>query len=86
MASKAQEVIGEPRRVDAVPDVNFPTVTHQSEAANATTQEHTLTLWQTIKKYPKACMWSLVVSMVIIMEGYDTILVRSRPREQVLCY
>lgn len=80
MASNVQEVVSEPRREDTAPDekaapANFDMVAHQSEAANATAQEHTLTVWQTLKKYPKACLWSFVVSMVIIMEGYDTILV-----------
>lgn len=80
MASNVQEVVGEPRREEPAHDEkaapqNFDIVPPQSEAANATRQEHTLTVWQAIKKYPKACLWSLVVSMVIIMEGYDTILV-----------
>lgn len=81
MASNTPEPIGESRREDAPQEEkavqrNFDMVAHQSEAANATTQEHALTLRQAFKMYPKACLWSIAISMVIIMEGYDTILVR----------
>ena len=46
-----------------------------AEAAN--THEHALTVRQALKAYPWAIMWSLIVSMSIIMEGYDTILIGS---------
>jgi SP family general alpha glucoside:H+ symporter-like MFS transporter len=32
--------------------------------------EHELTLAQALRKYPKAVMWSVLVSTAIIMEGY----------------
>lgn len=37
--------------------------------------ELTLTPWQAIKAYPMAVFWSLMVSMCVIMEGFDTILI-----------
>jgi hypothetical protein len=37
--------------------------------------EHTLTPGQAIKAYPMAIFWCLAVSMCVIMEGYDTILI-----------
>ncbi|KAL2670290.1 hypothetical protein Neosp_014757 [[Neocosmospora] mangrovei] len=46
-----------------------------AHAANA--HEHSLTVRQALKAYPWAVLWSLLVSMSIIMEGYDTILIGS---------
>jgi SP family general alpha glucoside:H+ symporter-like MFS transporter len=46
-----------------------------ARAANA--HEHSLTVRSALKAYPWAVAWSLVVSMSIIMEGYDTILIGS---------
>lgn len=37
--------------------------------------ERDLTPWQAIKAYPMAIFWALLVSMCVIMEGYDTILI-----------
>lgn len=37
--------------------------------------EHNLTPGQAIKAYPMAILWCLAVSMCVIMEGYDTILI-----------
>lgn len=61
---------------NVAPEV-FNLIVYQKEAENATRQEHELGLIQAIKLYPKACFWSVAVSLVIIMEGYDTILIGS---------
>jgi hypothetical protein len=46
--------------------------TNLREEANFATQaEHELTFWQGLKTYPKACAWSALVSLCIIMDGYD---------------
>ena len=37
--------------------------------------EHNLTVREAIKAYPMAIFWSLAVSMCVIMEGFDSILV-----------
>lgn len=37
--------------------------------------EHALTPGQAIRAYPMAIFWCLAVSMCVIMEGYDTILI-----------
>lgn len=47
----------------------------EAQAANA--HEHSLTVRQALKAYPWAVFWSLCVSMSVIMEGYDTILIGS---------
>ncbi|KXT11957.1 hypothetical protein AC579_1012 [Pseudocercospora musae] len=41
-------------------------------AADANSQEHDLTFWKALRLYPKGVFWSLIMSTVIIMEGYDT--------------
>ncbi|KAL1880543.1 hypothetical protein VTK73DRAFT_5556 [Phialemonium thermophilum] len=49
-----------------------------AEEANLATQaEHNTTFLQGVKLYPKAVAWSAVVSLCIIMEGYDTALMGS---------
>lgn len=45
------------------------------EARTATENEHSLTILKALKLYPKACFWSMVVSLAIIMDGYDTALI-----------
>jgi MFS transporter, SP family, general alpha glucoside:H+ symporter len=37
----------------------------------ATRQEHEMTLWESVKLYPKAVAFSILISSCIIMEGYD---------------
>lgn len=44
------------------------------DAKEATAAEHSTTFWQGIRLYRKAAFWSFIVSMTIIMEGYDTAL------------
>lgn len=41
------------------------------DAANATKNEHKMTLMQGIRLYPKAIGWSVLLSTAIIMEGFD---------------
>lgn len=41
------------------------------DAREATAVEHNTTFWEGIKLYRKAAFWSFIVSMTIIMEGYD---------------
>jgi hypothetical protein len=46
------------------------------QAASARSEfEHKLTIREAIKAYPMAIFWSLAVSMCVIMEGFDSILV-----------
>ena len=39
------------------------------EAKNASDNEHNATFWQSVKTHRKACLWSALISMSIIMEG-----------------
>ncbi|RWA09141.1 hypothetical protein EKO27_g5973 [Xylaria grammica] len=45
------------------------------EAKQATDDEHAQTLLQALRENRKAVVWSILISMTIIMEGYDTILI-----------
>ncbi|KAJ5183939.1 hypothetical protein N7492_001555 [Penicillium capsulatum] len=47
------------------------------EAKQATDDEHAQTLWQGLRENRKAVMWSVLVSLSIVMEGYDTILMNN---------
>jgi SP family general alpha glucoside:H+ symporter-like MFS transporter len=47
----------------------------EAQAANA--HEHSLTVREALRAYPWAVFWSFAISMSIIMEGYDTILIGS---------
>ncbi|KAK9234243.1 general substrate transporter [Lipomyces kononenkoae] len=47
------------------------------QAKHATEKEHKMTLIQAVKMYPKAVGWSVLVSLAIIMDGYDTLLLGS---------
>ncbi|BAE64622.1 unnamed protein product [Aspergillus oryzae RIB40] len=47
------------------------------EAQAANINEHNMTVRQALRSYPWAVVWSLTISMSIIMEGYDTNLIGS---------
>ncbi len=48
-----------------------------SNAEDANDKEHSLTISQAIKLYPKAIAWSVIMSASLIMDGYDLKLVGS---------
>ncbi|WDK14632.1 sugar porter family MFS transporter [Colletotrichum graminicola] len=52
---------------------------HEAEGwiQDAINAERSLTRREAIRAYPMAIFWSLVVSLCVIMEGYDTILISS---------
>lgn len=52
----------------AVPDLAQLT----SEANTAIHAEHTMNILEGLKLYPKAIGWSMLLSLAIVMEGYDT--------------
>jgi MFS transporter, SP family, general alpha glucoside:H+ symporter len=45
-----------------------------NDARLATEKEHSMSLWQGLKLYPKAVGWSVLISTCIAMEGYDVCL------------
>jgi SP family general alpha glucoside:H+ symporter-like MFS transporter len=44
-------------------------------AKDGAANEHNTTAMQALKAYPAAVFWTFMVSMCVIMEGYDTILI-----------
>lgn len=48
-----------------------------SMARQAAKEEHQLGFWGTMRRYPKAAMWSILVSRSIVMEGYNIVLIQS---------
>ncbi|KAK3074871.1 hypothetical protein LTR53_002325 [Teratosphaeriaceae sp. CCFEE 6253] len=47
------------------------------DAAKAAASEKSMTLREGLKLYPKAVMWSVLISTCIIMEGFDIVLINS---------
>lgn len=47
----------------------------EHDAHRAVEAEHKMSLWQSLKTYPHAAGWSILLSTAIIMEGYDTCLI-----------
>lgn len=52
---------------------DYDEVEYVHEANAATRKEHELTLARALKAYPKAIMWSILLSTAVVMEGYDTV-------------
>ncbi|OJJ42455.1 hypothetical protein ASPZODRAFT_137267 [Penicilliopsis zonata CBS 506.65] len=46
-------------------------------AQQSTEAEVKMSLWQALKLYPKASLWSILISFAVVMEGYDVILMGS---------
>lgn len=46
----------------------------RADAIEAEAAEHTLSVRESLRQYPMAVFWSFAMSLVIIMEGYDTAL------------
>ena len=57
--------------VEKKPIDHIENVEVTKEAKLAAQTEHETTLWQALKSNKKAALWSAVISLTIIMEGYD---------------
>ncbi|PYI27451.1 general substrate transporter [Aspergillus indologenus CBS 114.80] len=62
-------------RADHANDKPWQCSVEAAKAANA--REHEMSVPQALKLFPWAVVWSLVPSIAIVMEGYDTILITS---------
>ena len=52
-----------------------PSFAQTSEDAHLAAQaEQQASIWQSLKLYPKACAWSVLLSTAVVMEGYDVVL------------
>lgn len=69
-----------PIQPDSDLDTSDPSKTHKDvidHARAAAIKEQKMTLMQGIRLYPKAIAWSILISTVIVMEGYDISLVNN---------
>lgn len=44
------------------------------DAAAVMEEEHSMSTWQAIKEHPTAIMWTILFSLALVQEGYDTML------------
>lgn len=82
MAHKADEAAGDVNPVTSVPagDDDVPAKTHKNvveHARAAADKERNMTLLEGVRLYPKAIMFSIIISTCIVMEGYDISLVNN---------
>ncbi|KAH8668833.1 putative MFS alpha-glucoside transporter [Xylariales sp. PMI_506] len=70
-----QENVADPRSVTVLQEKDEEHFVDSSDvlkgAVNATEDQHKMGLAEGLRKYPKACFWSLLFSMALIMEGFD---------------
>jgi MFS transporter, SP family, general alpha glucoside:H+ symporter len=66
-----------PAACDHVEVTDAKNASKWENARLATEDEHRLTMLEAIRKYYKACLFSMVISLTIIMDGYDGALLGS---------
>ncbi|KAL6229394.1 hypothetical protein BDW75DRAFT_249703 [Aspergillus navahoensis] len=62
---------------DPKPGLSRAGVIDLEQARLATAQEHSLSFTEGLRTYRKSVMWSMLFSLAIVMEGYDTTLLQS---------
>jgi len=77
MASSDEKHVSSDDKNMSLQNVESTDVGHVENANAATTKEHNLTLIRGLKAYPRAIMWSILLSSAVIMEGYDTSMIGS---------
>ncbi|WAO89924.1 Hypothetical protein NCS54_00732800 [Fusarium falciforme] len=63
--------------LDHLKDVDLHDKALNTEAHQATAQEHSFGVFQALKTYKRAAFWSILISTTVIMEGYDVTLLSS---------
>ena len=48
-----------------------------TEAKRAARTERRMTLWQGLRLYPKAISWSILLSLTLVVEGFDITFISS---------
>lgn len=74
--SKESEIAIEDAKHDSGPGKKAKTIAIE-QARAATDKEHRMSLWQGIRTYPKAILWSMLVTLCIAMEGFDLVLLNT---------
>ncbi|KAH6678839.1 general substrate transporter [Plectosphaerella plurivora] len=79
-----QKIDGDPIHVEAndggldhLHNVDIQNKVLANQASEATAQEHNMGVFQALKTYRRAAIWSILISTSIIMEGYDVTLLSS---------
>lgn len=84
----AMDQVEEKPRVSLTERVSFSSVhktDFDSENANlATDREHEMSLMEAIRAYPWALFWGVILSMALVMESYDMMLMSVRIRSRSL--
>ena len=62
-----------PRTSNAIPELDEVT----SGAIDAMDTERNMSVWEAVRLYRKAIAFNLIISLVLVMEGYDTALLRA---------
>jgi SP family general alpha glucoside:H+ symporter-like MFS transporter len=75
--SQAAQVPDDIQKTEVFDHVEKPAIDNDAaalrqDALHAEQSEHDLTLIQSLKTYHRAILWSMAISLVIIMDGYDT--------------
>lgn len=71
-SNTTQPIQAQIREKIAQRNVDIPALLN--EAKDATHVEKSMSIWQAFRTYPKAVMFSIILSTAVIMEGYDTVL------------
>ncbi|GFZ51587.1 hypothetical protein JCM24511_09354 [Saitozyma sp. JCM 24511] len=58
-------------RIDAAIAMGIAQNTLVQEASEANEREKSMNLWHAFRVYPKAMAWSIIITMSIVMDGYD---------------
>ncbi|KAH8799465.1 putative sugar transporter [Xylogone sp. PMI_703] len=83
MAAEADDIKNESQHVELTTmntdadDATRHWIGSAEDARLATEEEHRMTILSAIRKYPKACLWCMAISLTIIMDGYDGALLGS---------
>lgn len=75
--AKDETVIHSENAVDRLTADNLKFASLSVDAKDATDKEHSMSLREAIKMYPKAIGWSIFLSSAVAMEGYDIVLIAS---------
>lgn len=75
LAAHARHVANDTDGVQNASGATFSGLSQGALAASRT--EHEMTLREALRIYPKAVAWSAIISLAIVMEGFDTALITS---------
>jgi SP family general alpha glucoside:H+ symporter-like MFS transporter len=60
-------------------ELNPATIALITRAQTSYEADHKLTIRQAIKKHKTAVFWALILSIALVMEGYDVVVVSTTP-------